>query len=428
MSLIDKALAGARSSGRGDLEARALSLRGLVLGLTGRRQEGTEAARAGLSLAVAADDVEAAVGAHWVLGTIANHWADYDGAESAFDAAVELCGADDGRPGEQLCLSCIAIVAYNRGQWARAEELARKVLDKAGRPDVEAHALLVLGLISGARGATKRARPLLDRAFALGGGRGFESTVAQANAGLALVDELEGMPSARWQALVEAPPASLRQNYGWWLCRAATLAARRGDAALLRQCADVLAAWTSQFGGVEALAALAHILGEVMLLEGDAQRAAERFGRALELMSDVGAPFEVAHTQMRTGVALAGAGELEAGVGLLVDAYRTFRQLGARPFWLQASAELEALGEAVERRLGRRAARDLAHGGLTRRELEILRSVAVGRTNREIALELFVSPRTVDMHVRSLLRKLGCRTRTEATSQAHQLGLLEPTE
>ena len=56
----------------------------------------------------------------------------------------------------------------------------------------------------------------------------------------------------------------------------------------------------------------------------------------------------------------------------------------------------------------------------------MVRLLALGRTNREIAHELFLSPRTVDMHVRNMLAKLGCRSRTEATGRAHELGLLEP--
>ena len=59
-----------------------------------------------------------------------------------------------------------------------------------------------------------------------------------------------------------------------------------------------------------------------------------------------------------------------------------------------------------------------------RRELEVVRLVAVGRTNREIATELFLSPRTVDMHIRNILRKLDCRSRVEAAHRAGELDLL----
>ena len=83
---------------------------------------------------------------------------------------------------------------------------------------------------------------------------------------------------------------------------------------------------------------------------------------------------------------------------------------------------MAALGESVAAasapRRGRgRGRRPLAPGARGRAP------VAVGRTNREIAQELFLSPRTVEMHVRNILRKLDCRSRIEAAHRAGELGL-----
>ena len=100
------------------------------------------------------------------------------------------------------------------------------------------------------------------------------------------------------------------------------------------------------------------------------------------------------------------------------------RQLAARPLAGRAANAIEELGESVEQRLGRAAA-DGDAAALTRRETEVVRLVAEGRTNREIAAELFLSPRTVDMHVRNILAKLDCRSRVEASIKAGEIGLLQ---
>ena len=65
---------------------------------------------------------------------------------------------------------------------------------------------------------------------------------------------------------------------------------------------------------------------------------------------------------------------------------------------------------------------------MTRRETEVVRLVAVGKTNKEIARELFLSPRTIDMHVQNILVKLDCRSRADATRRATELGLLVAEE
>jgi DNA-binding CsgD family transcriptional regulator len=425
--LLDRALEAARRAGDPSLESRCLGALGYLAGRTGRREQGLELIRSSLSLALDGNHVEAAVVAYWRLGATANDWGDYTAARSVFDDAIAYCEANELDHQQHHCLGCLVLVLGNAGEWDTAGQLARDLLDRAELPEISrTHALLTLGTIGGARGATKRARRLLEHAHALATELELEQSEHDSAFGLALVDELEGIESPRWAELVARRPERTYSARPRVLRLASTVAARRGDTRLVNACADAAASWASRFGSEEALAALAHVLGELALLEDNAASAADQFRQALERLAEVDAPFERALTQARAGAALIAAGERELGVERLTGAYHTFRKLGARPFANRVAADLEAAGERVGERLGRRAAGDLERGGLTRRELEILRLVAVGRTNREIAHQLFLSPRTVDMHVRNMLAKLGCRSRTEATGRAHELGLLEP--
>jgi DNA-binding CsgD family transcriptional regulator len=107
---------------------------------------------------------------------------------------------------------------------------------------------------------------------------------------------------------------------------------------------------------------------------------------------------------------------------------------------LRALDDLQRLGAAaaarlVARRLRKRGVRKLPRGprpatrensaGLTARELEVVRLLAEGHTNQTIADRLYVSPRTIDRHVSSLLRKLDAGTRGQAVAGARRLGLVE---
>src|SRR5204863_36462 len=129
------------------------------------------------------------------------------------------------------------------------------------------------------------------------------------------------------------------------------------------------------------LGGLAHAIGENAMLEGDSETAAEQLVRAVEIYRGLEVPFERAHVELRAGVALAACGEREPALERLGDAYRTARKLGARPLAAAAAGEVAALGESVSGRLGSRAAAELDGAGLSRRELEVVRLIAVGRTN-----------------------------------------------
>ncbi len=148
------------------------------------------------------------------------------------------------------------------------------------------------------------------------------------------------------------------------------------------------------------------------------------FNQALELLSRLETPFSRAQTQVRAARALAISGDKEAASERLIEAYRTARKLGARSLASLTVRELPDLGEHVERRLGRRALSYVEGAGISGRELEVLQLISKGKTNRDIGHELFLSPRTVEMHVSNILSKLSCSSRAEAVHKAHGLSLL----
>jgi DNA-binding NarL/FixJ family response regulator len=104
-------------------------------------------------------------------------------------------------------------------------------------------------------------------------------------------------------------------------------------------------------------------------------------------------------------------------------ALERFEQLGAGPAAAVARRQLRALG-ARSVPAGARAATRQHPAGLTAREQQVLDLVSAGSTNEEIAARLFISVKTVDHHVSSVLGKLGARTRRDAAAEAVRLGLV----
>ena len=135
-------------------------------------------------------------------------------------------------------------------------------------------------------------------------------------------------------------------------------------------------------------------------------RAAER----------AGAPVEAARAGILAGRALAAAGDRSGAIAQLEAAYDRLVVCGAFRHSDEAARELRKLGRAVSRN-GRGSNHDTDPLGLTRREHEVMEGVATGKTNREIAAELFLSVRTVDRHVSRIFGKLDVSSRAAASSQ-----------
>jgi DNA-binding NarL/FixJ family response regulator len=142
----------------------------------------------------------------------------------------------------------------------------------------------------------------------------------------------------------------------------------------------------------------------VRLADGDARAALVDLRAAWAAWRELGAPYEAARARVGIGLACRALGDQDSAALELDAARAVFEELGAAP-------DLAGL----ERLTGRAPA-----GGLTPREVQVLRLVATGKTNRAIAAELVLSERTVDRHVSNIFTKLGVSSRAAATAWAYQ--------
>jgi DNA-binding NarL/FixJ family response regulator len=164
--------------------------------------------------------------------------------------------------------------------------------------------------------------------------------------------------------------------------------------------------------GTEVLRALAaQARGAVAVAERDAPAALAALRHAFELWQRVEAPYEAARVRVLTAVACRSLGDDEAGNLELGAARAVLERLGAA----QDLARVDSLRER---------SRSRSRPPLTRRELQVLRLVASGKTNKAIAAELALSERTIDRHVSNIFRKLKVPSRAAATAHAYDRNLL----
>jgi DNA-binding CsgD family transcriptional regulator len=155
----------------------------------------------------------------------------------------------------------------------------------------------------------------------------------------------------------------------------------------------------------------AHVSGAVALAEGQIDAALQSLRDAADGWQALDAPFERARARELIGLAYRHLGD-DDGAQLEFDAaLETFERLGASP----DAARVAALTSHVEPPVS---------GGLTGREVEVLRLIATGATNRAIATRLRISEKTVARHVSNILTKLELSSRAAATAYAYEHKLL----
>jgi DNA-binding CsgD family transcriptional regulator len=184
-----------------------------------------------------------------------------------------------------------------------------------------------------------------------------------------------------------------------------------GDARAARAAADELSEMAGDLDAPLLRALATHGEGAILLLEGDARAALGALRHAWTAWRELEVPYEAARVRVLIGLACRELGDEETAEMELDAARSVFEQLGAVPDLARARA------------LSREAPAKPA-GGLTARELDVLRLVATGKTNRSIAADLFLSEKTVARHVSNIFTKLSLSSRAAATAYAYEHDLV----
>jgi DNA-binding CsgD family transcriptional regulator len=290
------------------------------------------------------------------------------------------------------------------GRWASALANTREGLElgrELGQQYLVAHQLAVLALVVAHRGEEEECRGWAAEARELASPRGFVLPAEYVDWALTLLELGLGRADEAFRRAREMTRTLVALQAALDRIEAAV---RAGERERAREWLADLEPWAESTQAAWARAVARHCAA---LLADDPAEAERRFREAIAIHAEAARPFERARTELAFGEFLRRSRRRVEAREHLAAALELFETLGATLWAQRARVELRASGQTARRR--ETSTRDQ----LTPQELQIARFVARGLSNREVAAQLFLSPRTIDFHLRSVYRKLDITSRTQ---------------
>lgn len=324
-----------------------------------------------------------------------------------------------------VCCAHYAAVLVSRGEWAEAEA----ELESAARDLAECYPLLYPEALV-RLGELRRRQGRLEEA-----GRLFQEVEFHPNGqiGIARVSLERGDPAAaidRVERLLRQLPEPDAGTHATTLEIRAESFALLGEMDSAEEALDELDLAAAALGTEPLKGAAAATRAVVARIAGDGDSARRHYEDALVLYTSAGTPFEAAEARLGLAFALSSLGRAEEALAEARGAHEAFERLGASTREIRAASLIGELDPRAGVRTGpaepnvANPRRSPLGGSLTRREVEVLKLVADGLSNKEVAQRLYLSEHTVHRHVANLLRKLDLTSRTAAAAYAAREGLV----
>jgi DNA-binding CsgD family transcriptional regulator len=361
------------------------------------------------------------------LGEAAMLWGRYDDARRLLGAAAALAEEHQHLRLRDLVGATLAHLDWLTGGWTGPAEWAASALG-AEEPVLRVDALLLAGLLDAAGGDHRRAQERVRGAIAVGRPRGPADGSRDPSAVLARLAIAADRPG---EALAATDTAWLLvEAKGLWLwaaeiaplrVRALLDDGRAGDAA---RAAEAFSAGTRALDAPVATAARSLTAALLARATGDLTSAAGLFEEAAAAWAALPRPYDALLAREAAARCRLEAGERDRAVGVLREVFGDLTALGATGDADRVRRTLADEGVRVGARVGRPGYGDR----LSPRELDVVRLLVEGRTSAQIARVLGLSPRTVEKHVHSAMRKRDASSRTALAVAAVESGDVPPPQ
>lgn len=394
------------------VRARALIAAGTLATLQGDLAQAERLCMESLALFRALNDAQGIITSLWIRGYVGVEQSNYAAARTVLEEAVALSRQTNNAWGIAYSLEILAAIAFNQGQYLQARPLLEEGLAIArASGDTEGIARLawLLGLVLFTLGEQARAHTTLEESLTLSQEVGDKRGIAYALIISSYVSIIEGQHAATQNWLEESmgllQEVGDRRGIAWALYGQGWLALIKQSSAEARRLFEESLALLRELGHKWFMSLCVEGLAGAIALQGNAAWAARLWGAAEAFRKEAGASLPPVAEPMYAP---------------LIDAAR--KQLGENAF---AACLSEGRKMSLEAALAEDhqapAAPDTRQpaptypAGLTAREVEVLRWVAMGLTDNEVAEKLIISRRTVSTHLTSIYNKLGVNTRSAAT-------------